>query len=305
MTYIEPDTRDVRWLLAYNNSAEEVPPYALVELLGTQDTQDGSPVWDIDKPSATAEADQNPRMLAVNGPTPIPAGQIGTITQDWPALVLHDSTDTDLIAGGTCGAKEDSWAAWSTGTAFTCQSYDATLPAAYFASGMEGVWVGALPPATGPKYGKLDGVWQSGTVTVSIWANGADTGENLEDVAMPPWLTAESSWNLYETWVRLDYFSCDSKWYATPFVSVNVPTGFHINLETHGLDWETRTIMLPAVLDPAAFEELLSFTMVTLLCDHQVDTANKKLQNKFQTVYVWSADAEGSWEDEHVGAICT
>lgn len=140
--------RRIRWFPLKNMTNETIPGFALVMLkhsdrdyFFTQDVSDQQVVWRGYKPDETAEALQNPAMLAINGPTPIPPGQIGKCTQDWPAQVLHDGSKDTLPNAIPCGPKAGSWYVWSDAGAFTCLSHDATRAAPGTENSVHTVWV--------------------------------------------------------------------------------------------------------------------------------------------------------------------
>lgn len=148
-----------RKLQVYNHTAElnggsgeTIPGYGLVYLdvdngagwFGTQGGRDDV-VFLVGKPNASAVDIQDPALLAVNGPIPIPPGRRGVVTQDWPAQVLHYGFQDGLPNGWQCGPKADSWGIWSGGTAFTCITHDQTDPVHSINDGVDPhtVWIAA------------------------------------------------------------------------------------------------------------------------------------------------------------------
>lgn len=103
-----PDTiyHSIRRMPAFNTSSETVPPFALVMLTGQQRKVDDLAAWDIAKPDAASEERQEASMLAVNGPTAIPASSFGEISQDWPLPALAGPT---VNPGNACGPKAGAW----------------------------------------------------------------------------------------------------------------------------------------------------------------------------------------------------
>lgn len=140
-----------RWLSCKNvtSPAETIPGFALMQVTG-QDEVERQVVYHVARPDLYIEQSQNPALLLVNGPTPIPAGRFGSATQDFPARVLHEKSDaSDAVAGAfpTCGPRRNSWKAWSTGRAFDLIAVDksgASVP-----EGDELLWVtrGKFDPA--------------------------------------------------------------------------------------------------------------------------------------------------------------
>lgn len=110
-----------------------------IEQFYSHEAERGKGVYLVGKPNAVCEAMQNPALLIINGPTPIPPYQNGWGTQDWPAQVLAygsypKKTDANLAGihlpnGAWCGPKDDCWTI-GPGHAFTTQSHDATKPLA-------------------------------------------------------------------------------------------------------------------------------------------------------------------------------
>ncbi len=163
--YDSPTQRQ-RWLSVVNRSDEQIPGFALLRLdriINThisQELLDGQAVYKVYKPDSDSEAMQNPAMLLVNGPTPIPPGKYGKATQDWPATVLHDGKEDGLPNGFPCGPKADSWYVWSGGAAFTAQTHDIARPVTAPADGVHTVWIGL---GNGKNQGSQIGVTGGGT----------------------------------------------------------------------------------------------------------------------------------------------
>lgn len=141
----------MRWLSCKNVAipAETIPGFALLQVVGQEEIE-RQVVYRVAKPSTAVEQSQNPARLLFNSPTPIPPGQFGAATQDFPARVLHETSDTIVLregAGNTCGPRADSWKAWSTGRAYSLTAVDKS--GASVAAGDELLWVtrGQLDPA--------------------------------------------------------------------------------------------------------------------------------------------------------------
>ena len=70
-------------LSVYNTESESVPSFGVMALVTTEGMEDkhGRAVWKIKKPDADAAARQDPSLLFINGPVPIPAGHYGIGSQ--------------------------------------------------------------------------------------------------------------------------------------------------------------------------------------------------------------------------------
>lgn len=106
---MNPDPRNywsnLRKVPCTNSTGEEIPPYGLVELEGTDD--DGTFI--ALKPRADG------CHVFVNGPTPIPDGSDGMVTSQAPIIIATDGT---AGVGETWGAQAGSFLAKSTNTGF-------------------------------------------------------------------------------------------------------------------------------------------------------------------------------------------
>ena len=172
--YRSPRDR-IRWFPLKNmEQTETIPGFALVMLkkgdrngFFTQEMLEQQAVWRGYRPDADAEALQDPAMLVVNGPTPIPPGQIGKCTQDWPAQVLHDGSADSLPNAVQCGPARDSWYVWSGYSAFTCLSHDVTRAAPGTANGVHTAWIAPAHGVASPFSALTAGLTVSagGTVT--------------------------------------------------------------------------------------------------------------------------------------------
>src|SRR5438067_85095 len=133
----------IRWLSCRNATrpAETIPGFALMQITG-QEQVERQVVFDVARPDQFIEEAQNGAKLLFNGPTPILAGKFGAATQDFPARVLHELSDSGQsghLLGFPCGPRRDSWKVWSTGRAFSVVAADpsgASVPA-----GDELLWV--------------------------------------------------------------------------------------------------------------------------------------------------------------------
>jgi hypothetical protein len=127
-----PSSREKkRWLPAKNIGTKTIPGYAVCAL----DIMDGGGFWavEMDKgslvyrvtlPNVLAAAAEDPALLFINGPTAIPPGKNGHVTQDYPAQVLHDGGWDWLPNGIPCGPVSGEPAVWMGRGPFTCMSHD-------------------------------------------------------------------------------------------------------------------------------------------------------------------------------------
>lgn len=163
MSFESPRDR-IRWIPVRNmqdgkegRAKLTIPGFALMMLnvadrdrYFTQDREDGAVVFRVYRPDAEAQARQDPAMLIVNGPTPIPPGKDGKGTQDWPAQVLHNGAEDSLPNGVPCGPIADSFYVWSGLSAFTCQSHDICRAAPGKENGIHTVWISPGRPNLTP-----------------------------------------------------------------------------------------------------------------------------------------------------------
>lgn len=141
MTYQSPRDR-IRWFSVVNRGTKTIPGFGICSTklddgdnFVTQEDVEGQVVWRVYPcGETTAAALQDPTMLWVNGPTPIPPGGFGKASQDWPLQVLHNGKEDALPNGYDCGPPwpeltdpKDAFAVWSGGNAFVCLGHDATL----------------------------------------------------------------------------------------------------------------------------------------------------------------------------------
>ena len=82
-----------------------------------------------------------------------------------------------------------------------------------------GKWIASVPTQL---YGKVGTDWNSGSASVSVWANGADTTAHLT-VAMPPWYP--DYYIPAGSWLILSWSQTDFTWYASPLTAEHVESG--------------------------------------------------------------------------------
>ncbi len=97
--YVPP----IHWILVKNTLEETVPPYAVCVIAVPEDSEDGLPT--VRKPSL-----RNLTAVWFNGPSPIPPGSEGQVTQTFPAYAAFSLQDGQTVLSAVeWGTKEDSW----------------------------------------------------------------------------------------------------------------------------------------------------------------------------------------------------
>lgn len=97
----------------YNNSAETIPPFAVMQVQDTQSVA-GRTVVKVGKPTG----DSNAAGYLLNGPVSIPAGKTGIgFTASNPTWAFYDDADTPSN-GDDWGAESGSWKLLSGNTGF-------------------------------------------------------------------------------------------------------------------------------------------------------------------------------------------
>lgn len=103
------DTRSaIRWIPVFNTSGETIPPFAAMRIVD-QRVVERQVVWNVAKPNATSELEQDRAAHIINGPEPIGASgdaRYGAGTQDLPCQALYSGTSTLQ----TAGFKSGQWA---------------------------------------------------------------------------------------------------------------------------------------------------------------------------------------------------
>lgn len=123
----------IRWLAVKNcESSKTIPGYGVIALRPSDNSgqfatelRDQQIVYRGWQTDANTEG-QDPALYLINGPTPIPPGNVGRASQDWPAVALHDGAADSLSIGDPCGPKAGSWYVWSNHGPFVCQGQDPT-----------------------------------------------------------------------------------------------------------------------------------------------------------------------------------
>jgi hypothetical protein len=180
-----------RWFEFRNDSAEQIPAFGVVRLTGIVVLEPGRVVLTVDKPDTFGCQ----HRCAINGPVPINAGKLGTLTREPLVPALFDTADGTPAFGEAWGPREGSWKLRkNTGGFVIVGTTNAT-------AGLALVEPAPLLSLTG----KTDAViGKGGTGTVSIYTGtlGAETdsGENLPvvynrfaDVATSKWVRC--AWN--------------------------------------------------------------------------------------------------------------
>lgn len=91
--------QQIRWLVWTNQSAEECPPFGAVRVTGADSNRD----LQGNKPNANGQA------VWINGPTPVPAGSTGLLTNDFPVPAYYDAADGTPANNETWGAGTGTW----------------------------------------------------------------------------------------------------------------------------------------------------------------------------------------------------
>ena len=132
-------------LSVYNTESESVPSFGVMALVTTEGMEDkyGRAVWKIKKPDADAAARQDPSLLFINGPVPIPAGHYGVGSQAWP--VRAQLGTTAITDGDTCGPASGSWLATVGGTAFRLLANDLMTDSISTSLDLGWIWASNAP----------------------------------------------------------------------------------------------------------------------------------------------------------------
>jgi len=140
MTTIRPMELWVPFVVQ-NNSGEEVPPFACMELQYSYESDrsatsidDDDTIFEIVKPTTLSVDD--PGLVLFNGPIKIPADGTGQGFAEPIGLVLFDNTESgDADPGEEIGPIEDSWLMGTNGFGWEVFSYD--TPQAYYVASDE------------------------------------------------------------------------------------------------------------------------------------------------------------------------
>ena len=92
---------DVRWILAKNTGATEVPAFGVVEIDGVTHTESNQMVLNVKRPTG-----DEPSLFGINGWQPIPASGHGLISLEGPVYVTYDTANTPA-AGEIWGPQTD------------------------------------------------------------------------------------------------------------------------------------------------------------------------------------------------------
>lgn len=94
-----------RWLPCKNVGSYDIPPHGVVEITGSTNPETGAVLHSVTRPTA---ANLSPVLVAVNGPTTIPAGKYGAVTQDWPVFALYNTANSPVV-GDTWGSAANAF----------------------------------------------------------------------------------------------------------------------------------------------------------------------------------------------------
>lgn len=134
-------------LVCLNTTAEEIPPYACMELdyseegdlsacILSEDQQDV--VWKVKKPTADAESDA--ARVVFNGPSKILANGRGVFSTEPFTLAAFDNVDGDPEVGGSVGPKAGSWYLTAASSMFPFKSLDSGR-AYYVDASQRSIWI--------------------------------------------------------------------------------------------------------------------------------------------------------------------
>lgn len=106
-------------VLFKNNSEEEIPPFACLQIDGdfTRAPRSGRIVVPVIKPDAKGESAQDAARMMFNLGSPVAAAAQGRGSLSFPAFALVDSGV--LGPGFACGPQDDSWSLHMGGLAYT------------------------------------------------------------------------------------------------------------------------------------------------------------------------------------------
>ena len=76
-----------RWQIFKNTGSIDIPAYSVVEVVGATQEEEGKTIMTCKRVST-----ETPRIVAVTGPLPIPAGKEGPATFDYPAYVQYSGS---------------------------------------------------------------------------------------------------------------------------------------------------------------------------------------------------------------------
>lgn len=144
-----------RWLRGKNIGSVVIPPFAICcvdpqdnERLTAAEAEHGEHLYRVQLPDAEAVKLSDAGICFANSSQPIQPGKTGRITQDWPAVVLHDTENDTLYIGNPCGLVDGEGCVASGVGPFVCISKDPA--AAIDVDGLETVLIAPSVPADRP-----------------------------------------------------------------------------------------------------------------------------------------------------------
>lgn len=165
----------------YNNSGEEIPPFAVMELdyTGSQATvMNGDDiVFKVKKPTIAASYDA--ARVLINGPEAVPIDGFGVYVPSSFICVLLDTTGGTPSPGDTLGPVAASWGLGS-GDGFHLKSLD--ISAAYAAGSLESIWVTRASRSVDIWQYQLTTDWYGGLATAD--KKSMDGGDAIESVTI-------------------------------------------------------------------------------------------------------------------------
>jgi hypothetical protein len=94
-----------RWFEFRNDSAEQIPAFGVVRLTGVVVLEPGRVALTADQPDTFGCQ----HRCAINGPVPVNAGKLGTLTREPLVPALFDSSDGTPSAGESWGPRAGTW----------------------------------------------------------------------------------------------------------------------------------------------------------------------------------------------------
>lgn len=103
-----------RWLAFLNSSGEAIPPFAVMQIDGTDDSDPSRPVIKVKKPEGFGAE----HLYLINGLTQVEDGEQSLGTRDVPTYVLFEPESDDPALGEAWGPQADSWKIHRNGSGF-------------------------------------------------------------------------------------------------------------------------------------------------------------------------------------------
>lgn len=94
------DYENYRWIPVVNSSGEEIPAFAVMEVIDTDSEENVT----VSKPSEDSD-----KLILINGPSIIQIDGTGMGTIDMPFWAYYDTNDGTPASGERWGARSGSW----------------------------------------------------------------------------------------------------------------------------------------------------------------------------------------------------